>query len=385
MEQKGAKFRNYVGATLKRLVLLPQAKRKFRGKKVWLVCERGNDARDNGYHMFKYLRKEHPEIEAWYVITPDSVDLPKIKDLGNIAYFGSKEHWMAYICAEKILTAFEPHFCPSESHRFYKETKRKNRQSIVFLQHGVIGNDLPLYHRERSHFEMFVCGAKPEYDFVCAHFNYRNGEVKYTGLARFDALHNVQPKTQVLIMPTYRKWFRDRTEQEIAQSEYVRRWQALLVDPRLTAYAEQHQTPIIFYPHQLMQQYVGMFSSPSKWIVIADCKRYDVQPLLMESALLVTDYSSVHFDFAYMNKPVLYYQFDEQEVFSRHVERGYYDYRTMGFGEVESDQSSLLTLIGEYMENGCRLKPEYTKRIDGFFPLHDAHNCERIYNEICSL
>ena len=370
----------FVSAMTKRFLLLPFAKAKFRNKHVWLVCERGNDARDNGYHMFRYLRKEHPEIEAWYLITKDSIDLPKVADYGNIVYFGSLKHWMIYIRAEKIVTAFEPHFCPSSSHAFYKYVRRG--QKVVFLQHGVIANDFPIYHQERSGFDLFICGAKPEYDFVSTSFNYRNGEVRYTGLARFDALHNLKMKDQILIMPTYRKWLRDMTEAEVQESEYVRRWQSVLNNPRLSELAEKFRITVVFYPHALMQPFISMFSSPSNRIIIADSVHYDVQPLLMESRLLINDYSSVQFDFAYMNKPQIYYQFDEKEVFEKHYGRGYFDYRETGFGEVVSEETQLMALIEEYLENGMKLKPFYLERIEGFFPLHDNHNCERIYNEI---
>ena len=49
-----------------RLILLPFAKLKFGKKKVWIVCENGKLARDNGYHMFRYLRKEHPQTSERY-------------------------------------------------------------------------------------------------------------------------------------------------------------------------------------------------------------------------------------------------------------------------------------------------------------------------------
>lgn len=41
-----------------------------RYRHVWLVSERGREARDNGYHYFAYLRQAHPEINAVYVATP---------------------------------------------------------------------------------------------------------------------------------------------------------------------------------------------------------------------------------------------------------------------------------------------------------------------------
>jgi len=46
---------SYGFAMVKRFVLLPFAKARYHGKQIWLVCERGTDARDNGYHMFRYL------------------------------------------------------------------------------------------------------------------------------------------------------------------------------------------------------------------------------------------------------------------------------------------------------------------------------------------
>ena len=49
---------------------------------VWLVTERGFDARDNAYWFFRYLRERHPEINACYVIDPDSPDCPKVAQLG---------------------------------------------------------------------------------------------------------------------------------------------------------------------------------------------------------------------------------------------------------------------------------------------------------------
>ena len=368
---------SFAYAMATRLVLLP-----FRRKHVWLVCERGTDARDNGLHMFRYLRTRHPEIDAWYIITRDSADYDKVAQYGNVVIRGSLKHWILYISSEKILTAFEPHFCPSESHAFYKYVKRKNRQQITFLQHGVIGNDLPLYHQERSGFDIFICGAKPEYDFILSTFGYKNGEVRYTGLARFDALHDIETKRQILIMPTYRKWFRDQTEKEVSESLYVRLWNSFINNPRLAEAAEKHDVNVIFYPHQLMQQYVSMFTSSNPRIIVADYRHYDVQPLLKESMLLVSDYSSVQFDFAYMEKPQLYYQFDEAEAFSKQYGRGYFDYRKTGFGEVVPTEDELLKTVIEYLENGCELKPLYRSRIEGFFPLHDTNNCERIFREI---
>ena len=39
-------------------------------------------------------------------------------------------------------------------------------------------------------------------------------------------------------------------------------------------------------------------------------------------------------------------------------------------------------MVGEYMENGCKMKPKYVERVEDFYQFDDHNNCERIYNEI---
>ena len=103
--------------------------------------------------------------------------------------------------------------------------------------------------------------------------------------------------------------------------------------------------------------------------------------------LVITDYSSAVFDFAYLRKPVLYYQNDIEEFYSgKHTyNKGYFDYEKDGFGEVEYTTESLINRIIEYVENGCQLKDRYRERIEKTFPFHDKANCKRVYEEIIKI
>ena len=105
-----------------------------------------------------------------------------------------------------------------------------------------------------------------------------------------------------------------------------------------------------------------------------------------KSKLVVTDYSSAAFDFAYIRKPIIYTHFDKEEFFGGgHIMGnavGYFDYEKDGFGEVEYDKEGTVNRIIEYIENGCKLKPEYRRRIDEFFAFDDKNNCKRVYEKI---
>ena len=93
------------------------------------------------------------------------------------------------------------------------------------------------------------------------------------------------------------------------------------------------------------------------------------------------------FDFAYLRKPAIYYQSDNEEFFSGNhtAQKGYFDYEKNGFGEVEYSLEKLVDRIVEYLENGCKLKQKYRDRIDSFFAFNDKNNCQRVYERIIQM
>jgi CDP-glycerol glycerophosphotransferase (TagB/SpsB family) len=134
-----------------------------------------------------------------------------------------------------------------------------------------------------------------------------------------------------------------------------------------------------------MQPYIKEFQTVSPRIKIAEFKKYDVQTLLKESAFLVTDYSSIFFDFAYMQKPLAYYQFDFDKFTKEHYKQGYFDYNTAGFGPVFKTESELVEYLVKKITDGFAQDDCYKARCKDFFPLRDQNNCQRIFEEIAKL
>jgi CDP-glycerol glycerophosphotransferase (TagB/SpsB family) len=247
----------------------------------------------------------------------------------------------------------------------------------------VTKDDMPQLYFNQTGIQLFVCGAKPEYDYINEKFGYPAGAVQYTGFARYDTLHDAKTKNQILIMPTWRMYIAD--ENSFLESEYYRQWNRILMDHRFAEYLEKNDLSAIFYPHYEVQKYLNLFHTGSDRIVLADFANYDVQTLLKESRLLVTDYSSVFFDFAYMRKPVVYFQFDQDTFFSHHYNRGYFSYQNMGFGPMTESVEATVDAMIQSADCGFVLTDAYRKRMEDFFPLYDQKNCERIYDAICSL
>lgn len=343
---------------------------------MWLVSECGNFARDNGYWFFKYVRDNYPKQKVVFVINFKSPDYEKVKKLGNVCNFQSFKHLFYYFLCSKEITAF-----PDSKPKKYLIRKIFNTNTY-FLQHGII-KDLTCYTAENFKFKMFVTTAKPEYDYIIKTHGFNKDVVKMVGLARFDQLLNFNVvKNQVLIMPTWRSYLANVSDEEFYNSVYFKNWFNLLNNEELINYIEKNDIKIIFYVHRMLQKYSHLFRSKSKNVVIANQNEYDVQTLLKSSQLLITDYSSVFFDFAYMNKPVLWYIFDEKEVNEKHHGKGYFDYHDNILGKCFENEDQIVKELKQIHKNNFELTKEEKENNDKFFPLRDGKNCERTYQEI---
>ena len=96
--------------------------------------------------------------------------------------------------------------------------------------------------------------------------------------------------------------------------------------------------------------------------------------------MLITDYSSIAFDFAYMKKPIIYYQFDSDEYYKKHYNKGYFNYYNDGFGEIVKTEKELIKSMVNTSINSIESK--YLKNINRFFEIRDENNCERYYSTI---
>lgn len=361
---------------------------------LWLVMERRGEARDNGYWFFKYLREKHPETDSVYVIDPASADYNRVAVLGKTIRPATLKHWIYYFAAQYNISS-QKDGNPNAAVCFVLENYLRMNNHRVFLQHGITQNDVKWLYYKISNFEMFSCVVQREREFVISKLGYPASVAKLVGFTRYDNLltsHEV--RRQILVMPTWREWLgrisSDTTKFEVSNdfkdSEYFKVWSSFLKNNDLVKLLEENDCSLIFYPHSNLQKYIAEFDIPkTDKIVIADSRHFDVQQLLMESAALITDYSSIFFDFAYMNKPMAYYQFDYEKFRKGQYQEGYFSYTGDGFGPVIYTEEDALVWIGNIIRDNFINPTGYEQRVDAFFTLRDTDNCERTYNAICSL
>ena len=263
----------------------------------------------------------------------------------------------------------------------------------VFLQHGVIINDLSKWLcKFNKNIDIFVTSAKHEYDsIVNGDYGYTEKQVKLTGMPRYDMLHNDAQK-QVVIIPTWRNSikaaFDNKTRsvyyKEFKKTKYFKFFNSLINNERLLECLKNNGYSGLFCLHPIhAKQYVDfkendMFKVNKGFV--------DYQDVFSKSSLLVTDYSSVSTDFAYLRKPIVYAQFDFDTFFDgANYKQGYFNYKNDGFGPVACDLESTVDEIIKLVENDCKIDDKYLKRINEYFAFNDKNNSMRVYQEIINL
>lgn len=364
------------------------ALKPFNAKKnqdVWLVCENENEARDNGYHFYKYMRTEHPEQPCIYAVSKKSKDWKKIRALGPAVDYGSIEHWVLYFTSKYNISS-QKGGKPNAALCSFFELNGVFKPRNVFLQHGVTKDKNDWLMADRCRFDYFITAMASEDKFVRKAFGYDPEIIKYTGFPRFDNLHdNKIVKNRIIIMPTWRKWLRSRSERneelgsDVKTSGFMESWMKLLNSDRMKELIEKYNLEIIFYPHRNMQSHMSEFAVKNPKITVASAETHDMQELMKSAETMITDYSSVYFDMFYMKKPVIFYQFDEEEFRSFHYEEGWFDYHNNPFGKSYKTAGEVLDALEELAATGYKVSGEFEEAHKREFQLYDRKNSERVY------
>ncbi|MDQ0185712.1 CDP-glycerol glycerophosphotransferase family protein [Cytobacillus kochii] len=348
----------------------------YKRKDIWIVGERPYKAQDTGYRFFKYMRENHPNKNVYYVIEEDSPERRNVESLGNILIYGSKKHILYTLMASKILGSHHADYLfPMRTEKFKKLVKAKK----VFLQHGVIGtkNTKHFYGVNSPSFDtdMFIVSSDYEKNIIVQDFGYSPDTVAVTGLSRFDSLfdNKTKVKRQLLIIPTWREWIVN--DEVFFESEYFARYKQLVNHPKLHELSKKYNFDIVLCLHPNMQRFSSFFNdSPIKIVTQGEV---DVQDLLKESSLMITDYSSVAFDFSFLEKPIIYYQFDRNRFIGKRP--SHLDLDNDLPGDILYDHEEILKTLELYAEKDFKTKPENIIRAKKFLKYKDEKSCERIY------
>ncbi len=367
----------------------------------WIMLDRTDRADDNAEVLFRYVvQKQFDHVKPIFILSQSSPQFEELSEIGTVLDFRSEEHLKAVLTCKYI---FSSQFAPSTMNPFnddfdyFRDIVRSKK--FVFLQHGVTKDDNgnSFSHYARNFYGIVVSGNE-EYDYLCSPILANDPKsIWLTGMPRFDRVYNNDQKI-ITIMPTWRKYLTDRVFDEeqqtyiwrvkdsYKQSEYYNFYNSLINDERLINAAREKSYTIQLMPHVLFLKQADDFEI--KYPDIVSLCNYDTSycDVFSKSSLILTDFSSIGFDFGYLHKPVVYCQFDKKAFYKNHTMKpGYFDYEPNGFGEVLYDLPTTIDTLISYIQNDCQMKALYRDRVDNFFRYTDHSCCERICSTIFEL
>lgn len=366
---------------------------------AWLLIDRDNQAQDNAEHLYRYLRTEKPDVNAWFVISRSSSDWSRLEREGfRLIPHKTWRHRVALMHCVHLISSQVDHYIVNPLPKRFGPPG----WHYTFLQHGVTKDDLSTWLNRKS-IDRMITATPDEHQSIVGFgspYLLSEKEVSMTGFPRHDRLLRLAeqydaPRRTLLVMPT---WRRDLLLDQLTggneralrpdfwKSSYAVNWRLVLESSRLQETLAEHGWRMVFIPHPNMQGYLKNHPLPKS----LDVRRFsdvDIQQVLAEAGAMITDYSSLAFEMAYIERPVVYYQFDQTEFFSgaHAYRRGEWSYEDAGFGPVTVDSKTAIDSLVQVIERDGEADRLYARRMQATFPHRDGACSRRAYESITEL
>jgi len=373
------------------LAKLPWIRQKFAC--AWVFMDRDIDADDSAEHLYRWVRKHHPEVNAWFLLARNSPDFARLSAEGFRIVEPGILRKLMLLNSELILSSHPDYVFGGFDLDLYG---RSMNWRFVFLQHGVTKDDMSHWLSNKP-FDLFVTSSPKEHASIVENdtpYTYTEREMCRCGLPRHDGLLAAADLVSqeeiniLLVMPTWRGSLADKRSgedvfQTFVESEYAKRWSALLHSDRLLELIRREGMRLVFMPHPNAVPFLAAFELPSHVEVMTKAD-IGMQQLFARTALMVTDFSSVAFEMAYLRRPVIYYHYDFVEFYAgnHNWRQGYYDYSTNGFGPRAYELDQIVEQVELFMDDRRAFTATYLPRMLEALPERDGKACERLFQRI---
>lgn len=379
-----------------------------KNKDLWVLgAWFGHKFADNSKYLFLYIKREHPEIRAVWLAREANV----VNDLRGMGY----EAYMAYSLKGSLISVRAGCIIISTSFNDVNRYIIGGAKKII-LWHGtplkkiVYDDEISLRWRKRQKnliidillklspypvADCDICISPSEevsLKFASA-FAKPKESIRLTGYPRNDAFFNVPwqadkdafysmkirqtTRCQYLItyLPTHR-------EAGLKDTEYLFSSYGFNADD-LDRLLQRHNAAFVIKTHYY-NQFDNAISEMSQRIFRpSDSQLPDIYPLLTATDILITDYSSVYFDYLLLGRPIIFAPFDLEDYVKRDREL-YYDYDTVTPGPKAKNWPEVLDLIEKIL-----IEDEWKERREKicrrFNEFRDGKSSSRVFEEIRKL
>src|SRR5690606_25132238 len=365
--------------------------KKKSGKKIALVGGNlGEKYEDNAAVYHKYLLNNHKEQVTAYWMYDPKTSYAKNQKIENAVPLGSFKNYLLFFQADYT---FHGHsllydIVPSADKFLFL-----NRKTVItHVSHGIEGfkkiliqkEDVPLLKRT----DYFNCASQYEYELKLNKWKIPEKKLILTGFPRFDRYPPNQPSKEVkniLMMMTWREWLFNLTKEEFIESPYFKNTTGLLKHQGIQQLLTDHNLHLNIALHPFMKKFESYFTGLTDnehGIKFLDFNQETIEYSIDHNDMLLTDITSVSWDFLYLNKPIIFYMFDQQEYLEK---RGtYLNLDSDLYGYKADSIDHVYEYLKKIIEEKITYNEWYPKASD-YIDCFDQDNCKRLTERVMGL
>lgn len=321
----------------------------------------GRQVSDSPLAIYRVFKQFYPGYNLVWSIYPELKSF--CRDHGMHYVVRDSVKWVSVMRRAQswVSNARYPSWVKKSKFTFYLQTWHGTplkKLGLDIKQVTMPGTDTVSYHRnftrEANRWDALISPNDYSTNIFRSAFGYKNQVLKI-GYPRNDELINTTAaqikdlkekmgipadKKVVLYAPTY------RDNAFITTGKYT-----FKLPFSLKKFQEKYgkDTILILRMHYLIANQIDVSEFQDCVLNLSDYP--NISDLYLVSDLLITDYSSVFFDFAYLKRPILFYPYD-YEMYKNELRGFYLDYEHELPGEIVHSEADMFTEIGKILQNG---------------------------------
>jgi len=365
---------------------------KMQLKENWVLCESffGKSYSDSPKYIYEYLCKNYPGKYRFIWVVNRGTKIPY--NPTKVKRFSIRYCYYLARCKYDVFNVRQPEWMRKREGNVFLETWHGTPlKKLVFDQEEVMGAS-PLYKAQfykqsrvwdyliaANHFSSEAFRSAFLFDKEMLEYGYPRNDILHSGdkdkLAADlkKKLRIPEGKKTILYAPTW------RDDEYYGRGEYKF---ALKLDLRMLKKELGDEYVVLLRTHYFIADSLDVTGLEDFAFNVS--KYDDISELYLISDILITDYSSVFFDFANLKRPILFYTYDLDKY--RDMLRGFYM-------DIQTEVPGPLLFTNEEVVDAVRsiddITVEYQEKYDGFYErfcgLEDGHAAENVAKKVFHL
>lgn len=327
---------------------------------IWLFGENlGKTANNNSFYFWKHvINKKKDSINKYIILEKNKSNRELYKELNekekkSVVWRNSLKHFILFFKADMYFVTLSYRDIRPEKFG-NKEYNFKIERPLVYLQHGTIGIKKIGYRGNTYNNNMFrfIYYNKNIKEDLIEQNDFRKYQLYYGKyLPRYKELvrkNNLELKSktennQILWFLTWREY----KENSLASKIFIKKINYILKNEQLNEYLKKNNIKLRFCIHQLYKTNAEEFMEDvdTKNIELIYASDINLMDEIVKSKMLITDYSSLGFDFTFLKKPVVLFQPDREDYLAKR--ETYCTLEELEKYSIDSNEEFIDTIINE--------------------------------------